>query len=116
MSTITVGQETSSSIELYCEDHGSGPAVVLLSGWPLDSRSWEPQVQPLLAAGYRVIVYDRRGCRRARPRAPGAARPGAGMPRVGFRPPRLRPVQPAGPRLRLRHARRRPEPAAHAAR
>jgi pimeloyl-ACP methyl ester carboxylesterase len=35
--------------------------VVLLHGWPLDSRSWEPQFHPLLAAGYRVVTYDRRG-------------------------------------------------------
>jgi non-heme chloroperoxidase len=61
MATITVGQENSTPIELYYEDHGSGPAVVLLSGWPLDSRSWEPQVHALLQAGHRVIVYDRRG-------------------------------------------------------
>ena len=61
MSRITVGHENSTPIELYYEDHGSGPAVVLLSGWPLDSRSWEPQVQVLLEAGHRVIVYDRRG-------------------------------------------------------
>jgi non-heme chloroperoxidase len=61
MSTVTVGQENSTPIELYYEDHGSGPAVVLLSGWPLDSRSWEPQVHALLQAGHRVIVYDRRG-------------------------------------------------------
>jgi non-heme chloroperoxidase len=61
MSTITVGQENSTPIELYYEDHGSGPAVVLLSGWPLDSRSWEPQVHALLEAGHRVIAYDRRG-------------------------------------------------------
>jgi non-heme chloroperoxidase len=61
MATITVGQENSTSIELYYEDHGSGPAVVLLSGWPLDSRSWEPQVHALLEAGHRVVVYDRRG-------------------------------------------------------
>jgi non-heme chloroperoxidase len=59
--TVTVGQENSTSIELYYEDHGSGPAVVLLHGWPLDSRSWEPQVHALLDAGYRVITYDRRG-------------------------------------------------------
>jgi non-heme chloroperoxidase len=56
MGFITVGQE-----QLYYEDHGSGPAVVLLHGWPLDSRSWEPQLYPLLAAGHRVITYDRRG-------------------------------------------------------
>jgi non-heme chloroperoxidase len=61
MATVTVGQENSTPIELYYEDHGSGPAVVLLSGWPLDSRSWEPQVHALLQAGHRVIVYDRRG-------------------------------------------------------
>jgi non-heme chloroperoxidase len=61
MSMITVGQENSQEIELYYEDLGSGPAVVLLSGWPLDSRSWEPQIHTLLAAGNRVIVYDRRG-------------------------------------------------------
>jgi non-heme chloroperoxidase len=61
MSTITVGQENSTPIELYYEDHGSGPVVVLLHGWPLDSRSWEPQIHDLLEAGNRVIVYDRRG-------------------------------------------------------
>jgi pimeloyl-ACP methyl ester carboxylesterase len=61
MGTVTVGQENSTPIELYYEDHGSGDPVVLLAGWPLDSRSWEPQLHPLLDAGYRVIAYDRRG-------------------------------------------------------
>ncbi|MET1005239.1 MAG: alpha/beta hydrolase [Propionibacteriaceae bacterium] len=61
MGTITVGQENSTPIELYYEDHGSGPVVLLIHGWPLDSRSWEPQLHPLLTAGYRVITYDRRG-------------------------------------------------------
>jgi pimeloyl-ACP methyl ester carboxylesterase len=61
MPFITVGKENTADISLYYEDHGSGPPVVLLSGWPLDSRSWEPQVHPLLAAGHRVITYDRRG-------------------------------------------------------
>ena len=61
MAFITVGKENSTDINLYYEDLGSGPAVVLLSGWPLDSRSWEPQVHALLAAGHRVITYDRRG-------------------------------------------------------
>jgi non-heme chloroperoxidase len=61
MATITVGAENSTSIDLYYEDHGSGPAVVLISGWPFDSRSWEAQIQPLLTAGNRVIAYDRRG-------------------------------------------------------
>jgi non-heme chloroperoxidase len=61
MPFITVGKENTADINVYYEDLGSGPAVVLLSGWPFDSRSWEPQVHPLLAAGHRVITYDRRG-------------------------------------------------------
>ena len=61
MPFVTVGKENTTDINLYYEDHGNGPAVVLLSGWPLDSRSWEPQLHALLAAGHRVIMYDRRG-------------------------------------------------------
>ncbi len=61
MGTVTVGQENSMPIDVYFEDLGSGDPVVLLSGWPLDSRSWEPQVHALLEAGHRVITYDRRG-------------------------------------------------------
>ena len=61
MGTIAVGVENSASVELYYEDQGSGRPVVLLHGWPFDGRSWEPQLHPLLAAGFRVITYDRRG-------------------------------------------------------
>jgi pimeloyl-ACP methyl ester carboxylesterase len=61
MGTINVGAENSAPIDLYYEDQGSGRAVVLLHGWPFDGRSWEPQLHPLLEAGYRVINYDRRG-------------------------------------------------------
>ena len=70
MGIVTVGRENSAPIELYYEDHGSGPPVVLLAGWPLDSRSWEPQLATLLDAGHRVILYDRRGFgRSSRPTA-----------------------------------------------
>jgi non-heme chloroperoxidase len=58
---INVGQENSTPIDLYYEDHGSGPPVVLIHGWPLSGRSWEKQLTALLAAGRRVITYDRRG-------------------------------------------------------
>lgn len=61
MGAITVGQENSSAIELYYEDHGSGPPVVLIHGYPLSGRAWDKQVPVLLEAGYRVITYDRRG-------------------------------------------------------
>jgi pimeloyl-ACP methyl ester carboxylesterase len=58
---IKVGQENSTPIELYYEDHGEGTPVVLIHGWPLSSASWEKQTAALLAAGYRVVTYDRRG-------------------------------------------------------
>jgi non-heme chloroperoxidase len=61
MATITVGTENSTNIELYYEDHGAGQPVVLIHGYPLDGSSWERQSRELLAAGYRVITYDRRG-------------------------------------------------------
>jgi non-heme chloroperoxidase len=60
-SYIKVGQENSTPIELYYEDHGSGSPVVLIHGWPLSGASWEKQTSALLAAGHRVITYDRRG-------------------------------------------------------
>ncbi|MFG2907546.1 alpha/beta fold hydrolase [Kitasatospora sp. NPDC048286] len=61
MAYITVGQENSTPIDLYYEDHGSGRPVVLIHGFPLDGHSWERQSAALLDAGYRVITYDRRG-------------------------------------------------------
>lgn len=60
-SYINVGQENSTPIEVYYEDHGSGSPVVLIHGWPLNGASWEKQTAALLAAGHRVITYDRRG-------------------------------------------------------
>ncbi len=61
MPAVTVGRENSSDIEIYYEDHGSGQPVVLIHGYPLSGRGWDKQVPALLAAGYRVITYDRRG-------------------------------------------------------
>jgi non-heme chloroperoxidase len=61
MPYLKVGQENTGSIELYYEDHGSGPPVVLIHGYPLSSRAWEKQVPMLIDDGRRVIAYDRRG-------------------------------------------------------
>ncbi|MBC2904678.1 alpha/beta fold hydrolase [Streptomyces cupreus] len=61
MPFITVGQENSTDINLYYEDHGTGQPVVLIHGYPLDGHSWEKQLPALLEAGHRVITYDRRG-------------------------------------------------------
>ncbi|WP_392674973.1 alpha/beta fold hydrolase [Streptomyces sp. LN785] len=61
MGHITVGTENSTDVELYYEDQGSGQPVVLIHGYPLNGHSWERQTRELLASGYRVITYDRRG-------------------------------------------------------
>ena len=61
MPRITVGSEKGASIEIHYEDHGSGRPVVLIHGYPLSGNSWERQERELLANGYRVISYDRRG-------------------------------------------------------
>jgi non-heme chloroperoxidase len=61
MPYVTVGRENSAAIRIYYEDHGSGPPVVLVHGYGLNGHSWEKQEAALLAAGHRVITYDRRG-------------------------------------------------------
>jgi non-heme chloroperoxidase len=61
MPYIKVGTENTTDVELYYEDHGEGQPVVLIHGYPLDGHSWEKQSAALLATGYRVITYDRRG-------------------------------------------------------
>jgi pimeloyl-ACP methyl ester carboxylesterase len=61
MPHISIGKENSGNIDLYYEDHGSGKPVVLIHGYPLSGASWEKQTAALLAAGHRVITYDRRG-------------------------------------------------------
>jgi len=61
MPYVSVGNENSSNILIHYEDHGSGQPIVLIHGYPLNGNSWERQERVLLAAGYRVITYDRRG-------------------------------------------------------
>lgn len=61
MPTLSVGVENDTPIDLHYQDRGEGAPVVLIHGWPLNERSWEPQIVPLLDAGYRVVTYDRRG-------------------------------------------------------
>ncbi|MGB3544370.1 alpha/beta fold hydrolase [Rubrivirga sp.] len=50
--------------ELFYQDlnpDGAAGTVVLIHGWPLSHRMWEPQLWPLTDADYRVVAYDRRG-------------------------------------------------------
>ena len=61
MPHVTVATENNAPIDIYFEDHGSGQPIVLIHGYPLNGNSWERQERDLLAHGYRVIRYDRRG-------------------------------------------------------
>jgi non-heme chloroperoxidase len=61
MPSLTVATENDAPIEIHYEDHGSGKPIVLIHGYPLNGNSWERQERDLLAHGYRVISYDRRG-------------------------------------------------------
>jgi non-heme chloroperoxidase len=61
MPHVTVGAENSADIRIHYEDHGRGQPIVLIHGYPLDGNSWGRQERVLLASGYRVISYDRRG-------------------------------------------------------
>ena len=69
MTEITAHHGLLKDINLHVDDTGgSGRAVVLIHGWPLSGESWKYQVPALVAAGYRVVTYDRRGfCRSDKP-------------------------------------------------
>ena len=47
---------------MFAGEHNSGPTVLLVHGFPDDHTVWRNQVAPLVAAGYRVIAPDTRGC------------------------------------------------------
>src|SRR5262245_7461301 len=61
MPFLKVGQENTQSIELFYRDHGDGSPVVLIHGFPLNGNSMEKMERPLIAAGHRVVTFDRRG-------------------------------------------------------
>ncbi len=53
--------KTTDGTAIYAREWGTGPAIVLIHGWPLDADMWEYQAVPLAEQGFRVITYDRRG-------------------------------------------------------
>ena len=57
MPYVTVGGENSGPIDLYYEDHGSGPPVVLIHGYPLSGRTWDRQV-PIEPGAFRTNFLD----------------------------------------------------------
>jgi pimeloyl-ACP methyl ester carboxylesterase len=54
---VTVGD----GVRLHVQDLGSGPAVVLVSGFGLDHQLWDRQVRILTEAGHRVLCITQRG-------------------------------------------------------
>ncbi len=46
---------------LAYDDQGSGLSVVLIHGFPLNRKMWQPQVEMLVRSGYRVICPDLQG-------------------------------------------------------
>lgn len=48
-------------ISPHVEDHGGGPPVVLLHGWPDSSHLWRNQIRFLVSYGFRAIAPDLRG-------------------------------------------------------
>jgi pimeloyl-ACP methyl ester carboxylesterase len=48
-------------IQMAYVDAGSGPAALLLHGFPFDKSMWDGQIEALSAAGFRAVVPDLRG-------------------------------------------------------
>jgi pimeloyl-ACP methyl ester carboxylesterase len=48
-------------VRLHYVEAGEGPLVVLLHGFPEFWYSWRGQIEPLAAAGFRVVAPDMRG-------------------------------------------------------
>lgn len=51
----------SDGVRLHAEAHGAGVPVVLSCALHTTCENWRPQVAPLVAAGYRVVLWDYRG-------------------------------------------------------
>lgn len=59
---MSVLQNNNGSIayEVHGED-SLNPPIVLIHGFSLDKRQWQPQVEELVKEGHQVITYDMRG-------------------------------------------------------
>ena len=58
---LTHHRLTANGIGQHCVTAGSGPAVVLLHGFPEFWYEWRHQIPALAAAGFRVVAPDMRG-------------------------------------------------------
>jgi pimeloyl-ACP methyl ester carboxylesterase len=57
----TARVEARDGIRLHAEAHGVGPLLLLSPGFCQTHENFRPQVEPLLAAGFRVVLWDYRG-------------------------------------------------------
>jgi epoxide hydrolase 4 len=58
---VREGYADLSGVRLHYVEAGDGPLVVLLHGFPEFWYGWRRQIQPLAAAGFRVVAPDLRG-------------------------------------------------------
>lgn len=59
--TSVVVDRAGSRIHAWVTGPADGPLIVLTHGAAMDHRMFDPQVGPLVAAGYRVLTWDLRG-------------------------------------------------------
>jgi len=48
-------------ITLHAVEHGEGPTVLFVHGFPDTWRGWRRQMEAVAAAGYRAVALDMRG-------------------------------------------------------
>lgn len=54
-------------VQIGYDDFGQGPVVLFLHDHLLNRQMWKQQVDPLVTAGFRVILIDLRGCGESSP-------------------------------------------------
>jgi len=52
---------TINGVQIGYDDFGQGPTVLFVHDYPLNRKMWRPQVEPLVEAGFRVVLVDLRG-------------------------------------------------------
>jgi pimeloyl-ACP methyl ester carboxylesterase len=52
----------SGDVSLHAVSLGSGPAVILIHGFPQHAWMWRATMEALAAAGFRAVALDQRGC------------------------------------------------------
>ena len=61
LSGLREGYAEIGDVRLHYVEAGDGPLIVLLHGFPEFWYGWRQQIQPLAAAGFRVVAPDMRG-------------------------------------------------------